>query len=48
MIGNYTRNFGDSTQMAAALAEVGLSVDLKKHFFGCATSVAGTKPIVDR
>ncbi|OIQ41919.1 MAG: ubiquinone biosynthesis methyltransferase UbiE [Roseobacter sp. MedPE-SWde] len=48
MIGNYTRNFSDSTQMAAALAEVGLSVDLKKHFFGCATSVAGTKPIVDR
>ena len=45
MIGTYTRNFGDSTQMANALEETGLSVEIRKHFFGCATSVAGTKPI---
>lgn len=45
MIGTYTRNFGDSTEMAKALAETGLSVEIKKHFFGCATSVAGMKPI---
>ncbi|AUQ60562.1 ubiquinone/menaquinone biosynthesis methyltransferase UbiE (plasmid) [Phaeobacter inhibens] len=45
MIGTYTRNFGDSTQMATALAEAGLSVKIEKHFFGCATSVAGMKPI---
>ena len=45
MIGTYTRNFGDSTQMANALMETGLSVEIKKHFFGCATSVAGMKPI---
>lgn len=44
MIGTYTRNFGNSTQMANALEEAGLSVEIKKHFFGCATSVAGTKP----
>jgi len=44
MIGTYTRNFGDSTQMANALVDAGLSVELKKHFFGCATSVAGMKP----
>ncbi|RED13055.1 class I SAM-dependent methyltransferase [Pontivivens insulae] len=44
MIGTYTRNFGDCDQMAIALREAGLSVEVKKHFFGCATSVAGTKP----
>lgn len=47
MIGTYTRNFSDSTHMAKALAEAGLNVEFKKHFFGCATSVAGTKPIAD-
>ncbi|MFY0681597.1 MAG: class I SAM-dependent methyltransferase [Thalassovita sp.] len=45
MIGSYTRPFGDSTHMAHALAEAGLSVEIKKHFFGCANSVAGVKPI---
>ena len=45
MIGTYTRNFGDSTQMANALVETGLTVEIKKHFFGCATSVAGMKPL---
>ena len=45
MIGTYTRNFGDCAVMADALAAQGLRVTLKSHFFGCATSVAGTKPI---
>lgn len=45
MIGTYTRNFGDSSHMADALRAAGLTVILKKHFFGCATSVAGHKPI---
>ncbi|MEM7243637.1 MAG: class I SAM-dependent methyltransferase [Pseudomonadota bacterium] len=45
MIGTYTRHFGDSTQMADALMATGLSVEIKKHFFGCATSVAGMKPV---
>ncbi len=45
MIGTYTRNFGDSAHMAEALRDAGLTVTLKKHFFGCATSVAGHKPI---
>ncbi len=44
MIGTYTRNFGDCSEMAKALKAAGLEVTLKKHFFGCATSVAGTKP----
>ncbi|MGL4238721.1 class I SAM-dependent methyltransferase [Tabrizicola sp.] len=45
MIGTYTRNFGSSSHMAEALRAAGLNVTLQKHFFGCATSVAGYKPI---
>ncbi len=44
MIGAYTRNFGSSAHMAGALRAAGLTVALKKHFFGCATSVSGIKP----
>ncbi|MEO1639602.1 MAG: class I SAM-dependent methyltransferase [Pseudomonadota bacterium] len=45
MIGTYTRNFKDCSVMADALEAAGLEVTLRKHFFGCATSVAGSKPI---
>jgi ubiquinone/menaquinone biosynthesis C-methylase UbiE len=45
MIGAYTRNFGSSAHMADALRAAGLTATLKKHFFGCATSVAGIKPL---
>ena len=45
MIGTYTRNFGNCSHMADALRAAGLTVSYKRHFFGCATSVAGTKPI---
>jgi demethylmenaquinone methyltransferase/2-methoxy-6-polyprenyl-1,4-benzoquinol methylase len=45
MIGTYTRNFENSAHMETALREAGLTVTLKKHFFGCATSVAGYKPM---
>lgn len=45
MIGTYTRNFGNCSHMADALRGAGLTVSYKRHFFGCATSVAGTKPI---
>jgi ubiquinone/menaquinone biosynthesis C-methylase UbiE len=44
MIGTYTRNFGSASQMAEALRAAGLTVRLRNHFFGCATSVAGHKP----
>lgn len=44
MIGTYTRNFESSAHMAEALGDAGLTVTLKKHVFGCATSVAGHKP----
>lgn len=45
MIGQYTRGFGDCQPMAQALQDAGLRVVFKRHFFGCATSVAGHKPI---
>jgi len=45
MIGTYTKNFGDCRHMAVALRAAGLNVTYRRHFFGCATSVAGTKPI---
>jgi ubiquinone/menaquinone biosynthesis C-methylase UbiE len=44
MIGTYTRNFENCAHMARALQDAGLQVTMKRHFFGCATSVAGTKP----
>lgn len=45
MIGTYKRNFGDSSVFAEALRAAGLTVTVEKHFFGCATSVAGFKPV---
>jgi ubiquinone/menaquinone biosynthesis C-methylase UbiE len=44
MIGTYTRNFHDCAVMAQALRDAGLTLRLNRHFFGCATSVSGTKP----
>lgn len=44
MIGIYTRNFGDCRFFAQCLADEGLDVEFKVHFFGCATGVVGRKP----
>ena len=45
MIATYTRLFGDCSDMETALRAEGLIVSQQRHFFGCATSVAGMKPI---
>lgn len=45
MIGPYTKAFGDCTGFADAMRSEGLEVQLKRHFFGCATSVSGRKPV---
>lgn len=45
MIGTYSTNFGDASELAEMLSKEGLEVDFKKHFFGCATSVSGRKPL---
>jgi demethylmenaquinone methyltransferase/2-methoxy-6-polyprenyl-1,4-benzoquinol methylase len=44
MIGTYSTNFGDAAAIAATLREEGLEVRFRRHFFGCATSVSGSKP----
>lgn len=45
MIGEYTRRFKNCSHFERALAAQGLVVSQEVHFFGCATSVAGRKPI---
>ena len=45
MIGPYTKAFGDCSGFADALRAEGLDVELRRHFFGCATSVCGRKPV---
>jgi demethylmenaquinone methyltransferase/2-methoxy-6-polyprenyl-1,4-benzoquinol methylase len=48
MIGTYSTNFGDASQLADLLRAEGLEVQFSKYFFGCATGVAGRKPITPR
>ena len=44
MIGGYSTAFGDASQFGEMLREQGLTVNFRKHFFGCATSVSGQRP----
>lgn len=46
MIGTYSTNFGDASGIAAMLREEGLEVEFRPYFFGCATGVAGRKPLI--
>lgn len=45
MIGAYCSAFGDASAFGAMLRDEGLEVSFRRHFFGCATSVAGRKPV---
>lgn len=45
MIGIYCANFGDCAGFAQALQDEGLECSVGRYFFGCATGVAGRKPI---
>lgn len=45
MIGTYSTNFGDASSFCEMLRARGLHTQFKRHFFGCATSVSGSKPI---
>ena len=45
MIGTYSMNFGDGAGMAELLRAQGLEVSFRRYFFGCATGVAGRKPL---
>ena len=45
MIGTYSTNFGDASGFADMLRAHGLEVEYRRFFFGCATGVAGRKPV---
>jgi ubiquinone/menaquinone biosynthesis C-methylase UbiE len=45
MIGTYSTNFGDCSAFADMLRGEGLEVEYRRFFFGCATGVAGRKPL---
>ncbi len=44
MIGTYTSNFGDASDIPEMLRAEGLEVEYKRYFFGCATGVVSRKP----
>lgn len=43
MIGTYCTNFVDASNFGEMLQAEGLNVQFRRHFFGCASSVSGTK-----
>lgn len=45
MVGPYSKRFGGCEGFARALEAEGLEVRQHRHFFGCATSVSGRKPV---
>ncbi len=44
MLGVYTREFGSCDRVVALFADAGLEVSVRRHFFGCATSIVGSRP----
>jgi len=45
MLGVYTKAFGSCERVLGPFREAGLIVEMRSHFYGCATSVVGTKPM---
>lgn len=45
MIGRYTANFRNARGFADKLRDAGLNADYRDYFFGCASGVAGSKPL---
>jgi demethylmenaquinone methyltransferase/2-methoxy-6-polyprenyl-1,4-benzoquinol methylase len=43
MLGEYTREFGSCSSVIEAFRDAGLEVEMKEHFFGCATSLVGSR-----
>ena len=44
MLGAYTDAFGSCRRFATAFSDAGLDVSIHTHFYGCATSLVGSKP----
>lgn len=45
LIGTYSTNFGSAAGLEKMLRSHGLEVEYTRYFFGCATGVAGRKPL---
>lgn len=43
MLGKYTGAFGSCASLREEIKQAGLQAELRPHFFGCATSLMGTK-----
>jgi demethylmenaquinone methyltransferase/2-methoxy-6-polyprenyl-1,4-benzoquinol methylase len=48
MLGAYTRAFGSCDRVAPVFRAEGLDVSIRRHFFGCATSLVGSKSFPPR
>ena len=44
MLGVYTEAFGSCHHAIAPFRDAGFDPEVKSHFFGCATSITGTRP----
>lgn len=44
MLGAYTTAFGSCYPLRQLFADVGFEVEVRSHFYGCATSLVGRKP----
>lgn len=44
MLGVYTEAFGSCERVVHSFREAGLDATVQRHFFGCATSIIGSKP----
>lgn len=47
MLGEYTDAFGSCVHVAPVMRSAGLHVEVKEHFYGCASSLTGMKPYGD-
>lgn len=44
MLGVYTEAFGSCERVVPIFAAAGLQVEVRRHFFGCATALVGSRP----
>ena len=45
MLGVYTQAFGNCEAAEGLFVDSGLDTEMRSHFFGCATSIVGCKPV---
>lgn len=48
MLGVYTQAFGSCERVAPLFSAAGLSVSVRPHFFGCASTLVGKRPAADK